>query len=78
MNGDGYSPAACGCTVCGTQDTATVDGIHGRRCALHVPPGAAHLLGDYQRDAALRQVDAGNPAGAFAWLRAHLTRKAAA
>lgn len=36
----GYNPNSNGCTHegCGTQDTATVDGIHGRRCANH-PPG---------------------------------------
>lgn len=28
-------PAGCG--VCGTQDTATVDGVCGRRCAQHPP-----------------------------------------
>lgn len=26
-----------GCEVCGTADTATVDGVHGRRCAEHPP-----------------------------------------
>jgi hypothetical protein len=30
-------PLPRGCTVCDTQDTATVDGIHGRRCAAHPP-----------------------------------------
>jgi len=29
--------AAGGCTVCRTQDTATLDGVHGRRCAEHPP-----------------------------------------
>ena len=33
----GYNPHPGGCTVCGTQDTATVDGHNGRRCAAHAP-----------------------------------------
>ena len=36
---NGYDPAATGCTApgCGTQQTSTLDGIHGRRCADHPP-----------------------------------------
>jgi hypothetical protein len=34
----GYNPAKGGCTVCGCQDTVSLDGVHGRRCAQH-PPG---------------------------------------
>ena len=34
-----YDPAKSGCTYigCTTQDTATVDGHYGRRCAQHPP-----------------------------------------
>lgn len=39
--------ASEGCTVCKTQDTATADGVNGRRCETHPPtfdPGhAVHL-----------------------------------
>lgn len=56
-----------GCTVCGTQDTATVDGVCGRRCAAH-PPG-------YLPDVALAQVDRGDSRGAFAYLRAALVQR---
>lgn len=36
-----YNPNRSGCTYdgCNRQDTETVDGIHGRRCANH-PPAA--------------------------------------
>lgn len=34
---EAYNPAAGGCTVCGSQDTTTVDGVCGRRCADHPP-----------------------------------------
>jgi hypothetical protein len=37
---DGWTrTAATGCTApdCGTQDTVTLDGVHGRRCAQHPP-----------------------------------------
>lgn len=36
---DGLYPytSGPGCTVCGSADTATVDGINGRRCADHPP-----------------------------------------
>lgn len=42
MSGDlyvGYDPSRKGCTYtgCGRGDTATVDGIRGRRCAEHPP-----------------------------------------
>lgn len=30
-------PLPPGCTVCGTQQTVTLDGINGRRCAAHPP-----------------------------------------
>jgi hypothetical protein len=35
----GYNPQRTGCTAdgCKSQDTATVDGIHGRRCLAHAP-----------------------------------------
>lgn len=35
----GYNPAHLGCTAdgCGTQDTTTLDGLHGRRCEAHAP-----------------------------------------
>lgn len=34
-----YNPGQRGCTAldCGSQDTATVDGHNGRRCANHAP-----------------------------------------
>jgi len=67
---------AGGCTACGSEDTVTMDGINGRRCATDAPAGAAPLLGDYDRSAAMSMVDAGNPAGAFSWLRHHLGRLA--
>jgi hypothetical protein len=37
---DGWTRSAMdGCTAsgCGTQDTVTLDGVHGRRCAQHPP-----------------------------------------
>ena len=35
----GYDPAAGGCsaTDCKSQDTATLDGLYGRRCREHSP-----------------------------------------
>jgi hypothetical protein len=34
-----YSPVSADCTYpdCATQDTATLDGRHGRRCEAHAP-----------------------------------------
>jgi hypothetical protein len=33
----GYNPAKGGCTICSSQDTTSLDGVHGRRCADHAP-----------------------------------------
>jgi len=73
-------PALRGCTGpdCGRQQTVTVDGVNGRRCIRHLPPGAERLVDTYDRGQALALVDAGDPSSAFAWLRAHLTRRATA
>lgn len=57
-----------GCTTCGSTDTATVDGVSGRRCGQH-PPG-------YSRAHALGLVDRGDVRGATAHLRAALAFRA--
>lgn len=46
-----YNPGHKGCTYpgCGVQDTATVDGVHGRRCAEH-PPTADDSPKEASRD----------------------------
>jgi hypothetical protein len=53
-----------GCTFCGRPDTATVDAVHGRRCADHAPrfdpAHAVHLM------------VTGWPATAFAYCRVGL------
>lgn len=33
----GYNPGSRGCTLCGSQQTESLDGVHGRRCADHPP-----------------------------------------
>jgi hypothetical protein len=61
----GYSPAWEGCTApgCGTQETSTVDGVHGRRCDKHPPMFspelAVQLAVNMSPDAALAYCRAG-------------------
>ena len=64
--------ASTGCTGCGSQNTVTMDGHRGRRCAGCLPP----LLDAYRRDLALDLVDAGRPDVAFGMLRTALRRLA--
>jgi hypothetical protein len=71
VKGDGYQPAATGCTGCGTQDTVIVDGINGRRCAACAPASAAHLIDAWPRDRALELID---EQPRHAWLRSYLPR----
>lgn len=59
-----YNPARVGCTCCGTQKTATVDGIHGRRCAA-CPPG-------FDRAHVTRLLEHGWSATALAYLHLEL------
>lgn len=50
-----------GCTVCGTEDTATVDGVSGRRCATHPPA--------FQPDRAVELAVTGDLPSALAYCR---------
>ena len=51
------APAGCTAPGCGTQNTTTVDGVHGRRCAEHPPTfdpaRAVHLAMSGRLDTAL-------------------------
>lgn len=61
----GYSPVARGCTACGSQDTVTLDGFCGRRCA-DCPPEPPWIS----------LADLGRFRDAFAALLRHLTARA--
>ena len=61
----GYTTAAEGCTVCGTQQTETLSGLHGRRCAAH-PAG-------FDPNTAVAILMAGWPGAAAAYVRAWAT-----
>lgn len=58
--------AATGCTApdCGTQDTVTLDGVHGRRCAEHPPT--------FNPTIAVELAVAGQLADAYGYCRTHL------
>lgn len=73
----GYDPGAKGCRYvirtgvhCGTQDTVTVDSVHGRRCAEH-PPG-------YSTTHRARLLAAGDYTAAWAYLRTWIAAELAA
>lgn len=57
-----YTTAKDGCTACGSQDTVTLDGHHGRRCGSH-PPG-------FSPDKAVRLMVAGHADEALDYVRA--------
>lgn len=61
-----YNPALNGCTFtgCGTQDTATVDGHHGRRCTQHPPT--------FEPAQAVNLAIKLSPAAAFSYCRTEL------
>jgi hypothetical protein len=65
-----YDPAETGCTAvgCGTQNTATVDGVWGRRCARHPPR--------YSPGQLLRLLNAGDIVAANAYLGTWRTNRA--
>ncbi|MCW2902432.1 MAG: hypothetical protein JWO67_4697 [Streptosporangiaceae bacterium] len=53
------SGARNGCTVCTSQNTLTMDGIHGRRCGPHAPafdPAVAVAIAVHDSHAALAYV----------------------
>lgn len=58
-----------GCTSCGAEETVTMDGVNGRRCA-DCPP-------TYDRAYALALVNDGNLSGACAHLRTMLAYRLA-
>ena len=58
---DGYDPTAVGCSNCGSPETVTCDGFHGRRCA-NCPPA-------FDPDVAVELHVAGFPGAALAYLR---------
>jgi hypothetical protein len=62
-------PLPEGCSICHTQDTATVDGFHGRRCANHPPT--------FDPDRAVRLHLAGHPGAALAYVRTTFPGEAA-
>jgi hypothetical protein len=55
------SAATDGCTGCGTQATATIDGFHGRRCRACAP--------DFDPATAVRLMVDGWPGAAVAYVR---------
>jgi hypothetical protein len=57
-------PQHCTATGCDRDDTATVDGVHGRRCPEHPPT--------FSRDHATNLLLDGRPAAALAYLRTEL------
>lgn len=71
----GYDPARQGCRYvirtgvhCGTQDTATVDGVHGRRRAQHPP----RFSRKHARDLAQQHDDHALGAYLRTWIAAEL------
>lgn len=60
----GYTPAAGGCTACGSPVTVTVCGVHGRRCAAHPPT--------YQAQHTTNLLADGRFSAAWAYLRGSL------